>query len=355
MKSPTVSELTPGQSVHGVYLVSSKDVRQKKTGEPYLSLVLMDRTGDIDAKMWDNVANILDAFDRDDFVRIKGESQLYQNRMQVTIHSLQRVSDSEVSLADYLPASKRNPDEMFAEIQAIIAGLGNPHLKALLQNIFANQAVAVAFRQAPAAKAIHHAWLGGLIEHVLSLCALARMTAAHYSNIDEDLLMAGVILHDIGKISELSYARSFGYTTEGSLLGHMQIALRLISDNLPAGFPPKLRNLLEHMILSHHGRLEYGSPKVPVFPEAMLLHHLDNLDSKMETMRASIERDKSTPNDWTGYNAALERSLLDKDKYLQGAPPARQEAARHTKPAGQKPTVMGEKMKALQGLFNEEA
>jgi 3'-5' exoribonuclease len=353
MKGPAVNELAPGQSVQSIFLVQAKDVRQKKTGEPYLSLVLMDRTGDIDAKMWDNVPGVMETFDRDDFIRVKGETQLYQNRMQLTVYSLQRVQDSEVKLADFLPASQRDPDEMLAELQAIIASMRNPHLKGLLEAIFADQAVANAFKTAPAAKAIHHAWLGGLIEHVLSLCSLARFMVTHYPNLDEDLLLTGVILHDIGKVTELCYARSFGYTTEGGLLGHMQIALRLIGEKLPEGFPPKMRNLLEHMILSHHGQLEFGSPKLPVFPEALLLHHLDNLDSKMETMRASLERDKATPGDWTGYNAALERSILDKRKYLNGPAPKPQ-AVKAAAPPKQA-TVMGEKMKALQGLFSEES
>jgi 3'-5' exoribonuclease len=320
MKSPTVSELAPGQMIEGVFLVQSKDVRQKKTGDPYLSLVLMDRTGDVDAKMWDNVANVLSAFERDDFVKVKGETQLYQNRLQITIHSLQFWPDSSVNLADYLPASKRDTAEMLAELRGVIASLGNAHLRGLLEAIFADEEIARRYSTAPAAKGIHHAWLGGLIEHVLSLCAMARFLARHYPNIDEDLLLAGVVLHDFGKIYELNYSRSFGYSTEGSLLGHMQIALRVLAGKMPAGFPPKLRNLLEHMILSHHGQLEFGSPKVPVFPEALLLHHLDNLDSKMETMRASIERDKPLPGEWTGYNAALERSVLDKSKYLAAEP-----------------------------------
>lgn len=321
MKSPMCRDLAPGQSVQGLFLVQSKEVRQKRTGEPYLSLTLMDRSGDIDAKMWDNVTGVMDSFERDDFIKVKGETQLFQNRMQLTVHSLQRVSDTDVDLADFLPASKRDPQEMFAELQGIVASLANPHLKGLLDNLFADPEIALRYRQAPAAKGIHHAWLGGLLEHVLSLCTLARTMARHYPGIDEDLLLTGVILHDIGKITELEYTRSFAYSTEGGLLGHMQIGLRMVADHLPAGFPPKLRSLVEHMILSHHGQLEFGSPKLPVFPEALLLHHLDNLDSKMATMFGTLERDRATPGMWTGYNAALERSFLDKDKYLADAPP----------------------------------
>jgi 3'-5' exoribonuclease len=322
MKTPTIADLAPGQQAQGIFLVQSKDVRSKRTGEPYLSLVLMDKTGEIDAKMWDNVAEVAETFGRDDFVKVRGEISLFNNRTQFTLHRLQRIDEAEVDLADFLPASSRDPREMEAELRQVIAGLQNPHLRGLLEAIFADQELAAAYRQAPAAKGIHHAWLGGLIEHVLSLCHLAEAMARHYSWIDRDLLLTGVILHDIGKVRELSYQRSFQYTTEGQLLGHIQIALRLVAERIPQvpGFPQRLRDLVEHMILSHHGQLEFGSPKVPLFPEALLLHHLDNLDSKMETMRASIERDKALPSEWTGWNQALERPVLDLEKYTR--PPA---------------------------------
>lgn len=350
MKSPSVADLEPRQQITGLFLVQSKDIRQKKTGEPYLSLSLMDRTGDVDAKMWDNVGEIIDTFDRDDFIRVKGETSLYQNKLQLTIHRLARVDDSEVDLADFLPASKRDAEEMFAELRALIASIGNPHLRALLENVFADQEIAEAFKRAPAAKAIHHNWLGGLIEHVLSLASLARDAARHYSFVDQDLLLTGVVLHDIGKIRELSFARSFNYTTEGSLIGHIQIALRMLADKYPPGFPEKLRNLVEHLILSHHGQLEFGSPKLPLFPEAMLLHHLDNMDSKMELMRSTIERNPPGA-EWTGYVPAIERYVLDKSRYLTGAPaPSKPPAAKAAKPAAK--TVMGDK---LMSLFGEEA
>jgi 3'-5' exoribonuclease len=319
MKSPYVRELEPNQIISGTFLVSHKDVRQKKTGEPYLSLVLADRTGDLDAKMWDNAAEAMATFERDDFVRVKGMLQVFQNRPQLTVHKIQPVADSEVDATDFFPASTRDREEMFAELQAWIAGVGNPHLKALLESIFADSTVAVAFRTAPAAKTVHHAWIGGLIEHVLSLCQLAKFTAAHYANIDFDLLLAGVILHDLGKIHELSYARSFGYTTEGQLLGHIMIGMRMVDEKIRQipEFPAKLRELLQHLILSHHGQMDFGSPKVPLFPEAMLLHLLDNMDSKMECMRGLIERDRQVEGVWTGYSQPLERAVLKKQKYLE--------------------------------------
>jgi 3'-5' exoribonuclease len=211
---------------------------------------------------------------------------------------------------------------MFAELRSWIATVTNPHLRNLLEAIFAEEDIARAYRTAPAAKSVHHAWIGGLIEHVLSLCHLAKFTAAHYTDIDYDLLLAGVILHDLGKIQELSYTRSFSYSTTGQLLGHIVIGVQMIEEKLRLApdFPAPLRHLLLHMILSHHGELEYGSPKVPMFAEAMLLHQLDTLDSKMECMRSLVERDRSVSGIWTAYSAPLERSVLKKRKLMEPEP-----------------------------------
>lgn len=323
MKSAFVRELQPNQVVTTTFLVQTKDIRQKKTGEPYLSLQLCDRTGEVDAKMWDNVTEIMHTFERDDFVKVKGVPQVYQNRLQLNIHKMIKVDEGEIDVRDYFPCSSRDPDEMFRELEEIIAGVANPHLRALLEAFFSDADIASRFRVAPAAKSIHHAYLGGLIEHVLSLCKLCRLVAPHYPDVDLDLLLTGAILHDIGKISELTYARSFGYSNEGQLLGHIAIGLRTLTSKIETvpGFPPDLRSLVEHMILSHHGELEFGSPKVPLFPEALLLHHLDNLDSKMECMRAFVDRDARLDGCWTGYCTALERVVLKKARYLEEEQP----------------------------------
>jgi 3'-5' exoribonuclease len=322
MKSPYIAELEPSQIVNGTFLVQHKEVRQKKSGEPYLTLTLSDRTGELDARMFDNAAEAMNTFERDDFVRVKGLLQIFQNRQQLTVHKIQPVSEAEVDFADFFPASTRNRDEMFQELCSWVASVSNPHLKALLEAVFADQAIAVAYRTAPAAKSVHHAWLGGLIEHVLSLCHLAKFTAAHYRDVDFDLLLAGVLLHDIGKIRELTYARGFGYSTEGQLLGHITIGVQMVDEKLRGlpDFPGTLRDLLLHMILSHHGEMNFGSPKVPMFAEAMLLHQLDNLDSKMELMRGLVERDRLVAGVWTGYSAPLDRSILKKRKFLELSP-----------------------------------
>jgi 3'-5' exoribonuclease len=324
MKSPYVGELEPNQTITTSFLVHVKEIRQSKKGECYLSLLLGDRTGDLDARMFDNVAEVLDAFERDDFIKVKGLVQVFHNRHQLTIHKLRRMDDSEVDPADYFPASKRDPDEMWRELMGIVAGIGNPHLKALLDAVFADEDIARRYRRAPAAKQIHHAFLGGLIEHVLSVCGMAKLAAGHYANIDADLLLTGVILHDIGKIYELNYERGFSYSDEGQLIGHIAIGVRMLGDKVRGlpDFPPKLRSLVEHMVLSHHGKLEFGSPKVPHFPEALLLHYLDDMDSKMESMRAQVEQDRLVEGNFTSYSGALERVALKKERYLNPPPPA---------------------------------
>ena len=324
MKSPYVNELRPNQIVETSFLVQSKEIRQKKGGELYLSLFLADRTGELDAKMWDNVAEVLNEFERDDFVKVKGIIQVFHNKPQMTIHRVRRMHESEVQFADYFPSSQRDTGEMWLELRAIVAAVRNPHLKALLDAVLDDEEIARRYRLAPAAKQIHHAFLGGLLEHVLSVHGMAQAAAAHYPNVDGDLLTAGVVLHDLGKIYELNYERGFSYSNEGQLIGHISIAMRMVGDKLRGlpDFPPLLRSLVEHMILSHHGRLEFGSPKVPQFPEALLLHYLDDLDSKMEAMRALIENDRQLEGCFTTYNSALERSALKKERYLNPPPTA---------------------------------
>ena len=317
MKFPAVRELKPDEIANAVFLVQSKEIRQKRTGEPYLSLNLSDKTGDIEARMWDNVAEVMDTFERDDFIKVRGQLQIYNTRPQFIVHKLRRVPDAEVDFADFFPASSRDPDEMWAELRAVVAGIPNPHLRALLDAFLDDPEIAERFRIAPAAKSIHHAFRAGLLEHVLSLCALAGPITAHYK-VDWSLMVTGIVLHDIGKIYELTYERGFAYSTEGQLIGHISIAMRMLSDKLRAlpDFPIGLRNLVEHMILSHHGKLEFGSPKVPLFPEALLLHYLDDMDSKMECMRATADKGVMAEGLFTAWSPSLERVVLRKERYL---------------------------------------
>jgi 3'-5' exoribonuclease len=304
------------------FVVVVKQVKPKKTGEPYLALTLGDRSGQIEAKMWDNVEDAIDAFEQDDFVKIKGLLNKYKNRFQLTIHKLRRLQGSEVDFADYLPKTTKNIDQLWQTLADFVSSFQNPPLKALLQAFMADPEIAQGYRNAPAAKTLHHAYIGGLLDHVVSLFRSCDLACRNYPQVDRDLLLTGAFLHDIGKIYELTYSRSFSYTTRGQLLGHMIIEIEMLHAKLaqlPA-FPDELKTLLEHLIISHHGQYEFGSPKLPMFPEALMLHYLDDLDSKMESMRAHFEREAEMESPWTSYNGSLGRPLLNSAKFLAKKP-----------------------------------
>jgi 3'-5' exoribonuclease len=311
------------------FVVTSKQVKPKKTGEPYLALTLGDRTGQIEAKMWDNVEDAIDVFEQEDVVKIKGLLNKYKNRFQITIHKLRKLQESEIDFADYLPKTSKDIGELWRTLAGFVATFQNPHLKTLIEAFMADPEIAEAYRNAPAAKSLHHAYIGGLLDHVVSLFRSCDLLCRNYPQINRDLVLTGAFLHDIGKIHELSYNRTFSYTTRGQLLGHMIIELEMLQAKLaqfPA-FPPELKTLIEHLIISHHGEYEFGSPKLPMFAEALMLHYLDDLDSKLESMRAHFERESGMEGGWTGYNPSLGRPLLNSTKFLDHKPPAAAAAA----------------------------
>jgi 3'-5' exoribonuclease len=301
------------------FVVVSKQVKPKKTGEPYLALTLGDRCGHIEAKMWDNVEDALDAFEQDDFIKIKGLLNKYKNRFQITIHKLRRLQESEADFADYLPKTTKDIGELWQTLAGFVATFRDPYLKALVEAFMADPEIAEAYRNAPAAKSLHHAYIGGLLDHVVSLFRSCDLVCRNYPQINRDLLLTGAFLHDVGKIHELTYNRSFSYTTRGQLLGHMVIELEMLQAKIAQvpGFPEHLKTLVEHLIISHHGQYEFGSPKLPMFPEALMLHYLDDLDSKMESMRAHFERGADADGAWTGYNPSLGRPLLNTARFLE--------------------------------------
>jgi 3'-5' exoribonuclease len=301
------------------FVVGSKQIKPKKNGEPYLALTLCDKSGQIEAKMWDNVADYLAAFEQDDFLKVRGLINKYNSRWQLTIYKLKKLEEHEVDYEDFLPNCPRDVEELWRTAGQFVAGFKNPYLKALLESFMADPEIAAAYKRAPAAKTLHHAYIGGLLDHVISLFNLSDRVAPHYPQIDRDLLLTGAFLHDIGKIHELTYARSFGYSTRGQLLGHMVIELEMLqakTSRIP-GFPDELKTCIEHMLISHHGQYEFGSPKLPMFPEALMLHYLDDLDSKMESMRAQFEKCSDNPDPWTGYNSSMARPLVNPKKLLR--------------------------------------
>ena len=320
------------QTITSFFVVAVKQVKSKKNGELYLSLILADRTGQLQANMWDNVGDTISSFDQDDFIKVKGILHKYNGRWQMTIHKIRKLGESEIDYSDYLPKTSKDVDQLWKSLCDFVESFHNPWLKSLLQQFISDEVIVAAYKNAPAAKTLHHAFIGGLLDHVVSLFTVCDLVSRNYPQVNRDLLLTGAFLHDIGKLHELTYQRSISYTTKGQLLGHMIIELEMLHEKLQAlpGFPEELKILLEHLIISHHGQYEFGSPKLPMFPEALMLHYLDDLDSKMEAMRAQFEREADLETPWTSYNPSLARPLLNTQKFLEKKAPASQLSDRTT-------------------------
>jgi 3'-5' exoribonuclease len=307
------------QTITSNFVVASKQVKNKKNGEVFLAVTLADCSGQLQANMWDNVSDALNAFNQDDFIKVKGMVQRYNGRWQLTIHKLRKLAEREIDYTDYIPKTPKDIDQLWRTLGNFVESIENPWLKRLVQNFMADDTVAAAYKNAPAAKTLHHAYVGGLLDHVVSLFTVCDLAVRNYPQVNRDLLLTGAFLHDIGKIYELTYQRSIAYTTRGQLLGHMIIELEMLQQKLAEipGFPDELKIMIEHLIISHHGQYEFGSPKLPMFPEALMLHYLDDLDSKMESMRAQFERENELETAWTSYNPSLARPLLNTKKFLE--------------------------------------
>jgi len=309
------------QTFDTYFVIANKQIKSKKDGAPYLAFTFADRSGQIDAKMWDNVGDAIDSVDQDDYVKVRGMLNKYNGRFQFTVHKIRRCQESEVDVSDFLPKTTKNIDDLWSQLNDFVESVENEHVRALLFSFMGDDEVARCFKLAPAAKTLHHAFIGGLLEHVVSLMTLCDLAVRNYPMVNRDLVIAGAFLHDIGKIHELGYARSFSYTARGQLLGHIIIELEMLHEKLAQlpSFPPEWKTLLEHLIISHHGQLDFGSPKVPMCPEALLLHYCDDLDSKMEAMRAQFERDSLSDSVWSSYNSSLGRVLLNTERFLAEA------------------------------------
>ena len=326
MKDLFVRDLTrfENQTVTGYFLAATRQQRTKADGSSYLSLTLADSTGQIEARMWE-IAGVGE-FAAGDVLKLRGQVCRYQEKLQIKIDKLKCAEKADYDLTDFLPKTPNDVSisALWASLTGYVSSLMDPHLRSLLQLFLDDPAVAGAWREAPAAKSMHHAWIGGLLEHVVSLLDLCERIAPQYPEVHRDLLLAGAMLHDIGKLRELHWERTFGYTVEGQLLGHISIGAGMIDEKIAQvpDFPPRLRTLLLHIILSHHGRLEYGSPKLPMTAEALLLHYLDDLDAKMQTLRSELARSVANglpAEQPTDYIRALERPLLDTRAWLAGS------------------------------------
>jgi 3'-5' exoribonuclease len=315
-----------GKLFDSFFLVLAKQQRTTKQNKAYLSLTLGDKTGQIEARVWElGDPRIAKVFERGEIVKVRGSVSRYDERAQLKVDQLRIALAGEADKMDMLPATTRDVGELWVALEAVVASITNPDLKRLLAALLADAALAQSFREAPAARQLHHAWLGGLLEHVVSLLGLADRVAAHYPMLNRDLLLTGVILHDIGKIRELSWETGFEYTVEGVLLGHIQMGVELVEKTIASlpGFPDRLRTLVVHMILSHHGKLEFGSPKLPMIPEAVVLNFVDDLDAKMQAMASEFEksaREGRAPDEMTGKVWSLDqRQLLNTRAWLEGS------------------------------------
>lgn len=321
MKPSYVGDLTPDQNITSFFLVVEKEIRATRDGKPYLRLELGDRTGTVEARMWNHFEEAAETIARNDFVKVQARVELYRNHKQLALDRLRLAETNEVDAADFYAHTEANVENLWARLRELAAGIEDPWLRQLLDAVLDDGEIAPLMQRAPAAKTMHHAFLGGLLEHVVSLCELCCVVAARYPETNRDLLLTGAVLHDIGKVYELSYDRSLGYTIEGQLLGHIVMAVEIIGRKIKdiPGFPEELAILVKHMILSHHGQYDFGSPKLPMFREAVMLHYLDDLDSKMGAMRALFASDKGDP-EWTERGGALERRLLRVERYLATEP-----------------------------------
>ena len=314
-----------GKLFDGFFLVLLKQQRTTKSNKPYLNLILGDKTGQLEGRIWEpGDPRIAKDFERGDVVKARGSASRFDDRLQMKIDQLRVALPNEVDKSDLMPSTTQDIGVLWRALLSFVASFQNEDLKLLLSTLLADTELAEAYREAPAAKQLHHAWLGGLLEHVVSLLTLADRVAPHYPMLDRDLLLTGVILHDIGKIRELSWEIGFEYTIEGTLLGHIQIGTALVErtiDSLP-NFPAKLKVLVLHMILSHHGKLEFGSPKLPMIPEALALSFIDDLDAKMQAIQVEFDkciREGKGPDEMTGKVWALDqRQLLNTKRWLGG-------------------------------------
>jgi len=311
-----IGEFTRGERVEGVYLCARKDLKTTRKGSLYLQLELVDRTGRIGAKMWDASEGLFHAVEVDDFLRIAGRVDVYQDDKQLILDDLRPVPAEGLDIADYLPSTEQDPDALFAELRAAVETVTERHLRIVIDAFLGDEALMERFRLAPAAIRYHHAYLGGLLEHTIGVMRLAQAVCERYPAVNRDLLLTGAFLHDIGKIDEMAYARAFDYTDEGNLLGHLVIGLTLIERKVRdwetatgEAFPEDLLAVLEHLIISHHGEYEYGSCKLPMTVEALTLHYLDNLDAKLHAIGSHIAADPDPQRRWTEFNRMLGRRL----------------------------------------------
>jgi 3'-5' exoribonuclease len=305
-----INELRDGDSVRAIFLCKGKRTAETRNGKPYDNVMLQDKTGTLDGKIWDPNSQGIADYDAKDFVEVVGDVVTYNNNLQLNIRQLRVAGEGEYDPADYMPTSEKSVSSMYQDLLAFVGQISNPYLRQAVEYYYVNDAEFIqVFQGHSAAKSVHHGFAGGLLEHTLSILRLCEYFANSYSILNRDLLYAAALFHDIGKTKELSAFPDNDYTDDGQLLGHIVMGVEMISDAVRAipEFPPKLASELKHCVVSHHGELEFGSPKKPAMPEAFALNLADNADAKLQTL-TELFKDKNA-NEWIGYNRMLETNL----------------------------------------------
>lgn len=312
IKMKYIDSLREGERINEIYLCKVKQSALTKAGKPYDSLVLQDKTGTLDAKIWDPGSVGIDEFDALDYIAVTGDVTSFQGNLQLSVKRVRKVGEGEYNPKDYLPVSEKNIDEMYTELCGLIKSIANPYLSQLLKSFFMEDAAfEKRFKFHSAAKSVHHGFVGGLLEHTLGVAKNCDYFAKAYPILNRDLLISAAIFHDIGKLEELSTFPENDYTDEGQLLGHIMIGAEMVGMRIRSieGFPTRLGNELKHCILAHHGELEFGSPKKPALAEALALSFADNVDAKMETMRELFAGTAENSTEWLGYNRFFESNI----------------------------------------------
>lgn len=310
-----INELRDGEMFTEVYLCKQCQIQKTKMGKSYMSLLLQDKTGTLDGKIWElgpGVANI----EPMDYVKVEGQITMFQNNLQMNIRRARKADEGEYDVSDYMPTSEKNIKAMYAELTKYMDSVKNPYLQQLLQSVFQDKELASKFVNHSAAKSIHHAFIGGLLEHTLGVTKMCAFIADSYPMLNRDLMVTAAIFHDIGKLYEISAFPENDYTDEGNLLGHIFIGAELIGKKIAEipGFPEKLSNEIRHCILAHHGELQYGSPKKPALAEALALSMADNLDAKMETFRELLAESNAANGEWLGFQKMLDTNIRPASK-----------------------------------------
>ena len=304
-----IVDIKENDNVDSLFLVKEKSSGITKTGNAYLKLKLIDRSGEMEGRIWTSVETFANSFEKDDFVHVIGKSVSFKEHLQLNITHIQRVEEEEILFSDFFPMAEKDIEEMFRSLAEISDQIRNSHLHQLIKLFWEDESFIKLFKVAPASKWLHHNYLGGLLEHTLSMVQLVLKNASHYNGLNLDLLLTASILHDVGKVDELSYRRSFDYSDEGRLLGHITLGIERVEDKIRQvpDFPKDLSTLLKHLLLSHHGQYIWGSPKRPMTLEAVMLHYLDDMDAKMNGIQQFIKKQVLEGSRWSGYHRIFEQ------------------------------------------------